>query len=186
MFNNEKLQHFSIRKLTIGVASVLIGISFLTGTNATKVRADTVNGSQTTGEVKQDADLNQAQQDNKPTQVVKKTASQTDVNKVDVSTNAETSNTDTQKQAVQPTTATLNQVKQDETSAQTNVSKTDTVTQANNASRTDKTPLEIQPKSNADTKVVAKQTAINTLNTTDKHTASIKALADNKTETSNW
>ena len=88
MFNNEKLQHFSIRKLTIGVASVLIGISFLTGTNDTKVCADTVNVSQTTGEVKQDADSNQAQQDNKPTQVVKKTASQTDVNKVDVSTNA--------------------------------------------------------------------------------------------------
>lgn len=41
-FNNE-LQHFSIRKLTIGAASVLIGISFLAGNKANTVKADTVN-----------------------------------------------------------------------------------------------------------------------------------------------
>ena len=41
-FNNE-LQHFSIRKLTVGAASVLIGISFLAGNKANTVKADTVN-----------------------------------------------------------------------------------------------------------------------------------------------
>lgn len=41
-FNNE-LQHFSIRKLTVGAASVLIGISFLAGNKANTVKADTIN-----------------------------------------------------------------------------------------------------------------------------------------------
>lgn len=43
MFNNEKLQHFSIRKLTIGAASVLIGVSFSMMANSNEVRADTIN-----------------------------------------------------------------------------------------------------------------------------------------------
>lgn len=43
MFNNEKLQHFSIRKLTIGAASVLIGVSFSMMANSHEVRADTIN-----------------------------------------------------------------------------------------------------------------------------------------------
>ena len=43
-FNNE-LQHFSIRKLSVGAASVLIGISFLAGNKANTVKADTVNDS---------------------------------------------------------------------------------------------------------------------------------------------
>ena len=42
MFSSEKLQHFSIRKLTIGAASVLIGVSFLMNTNNREVHADTI------------------------------------------------------------------------------------------------------------------------------------------------
>lgn len=38
-------QHFSIRKLTVGAASVLIGISFLATTNTNQVHADTLNDS---------------------------------------------------------------------------------------------------------------------------------------------
>lgn len=38
-------QHFSIRKLTVGVASVLIGISFLATANTNEVHADTLNDS---------------------------------------------------------------------------------------------------------------------------------------------
>lgn len=41
-FDNE-LQHFSIRKLTVGAASVLIGISFLAGAKTSTVHADTVD-----------------------------------------------------------------------------------------------------------------------------------------------
>lgn len=40
MFSKERVQRFSIRKLTIGVASVLIGISFMTKMNTNKVYAD--------------------------------------------------------------------------------------------------------------------------------------------------
>lgn len=42
----EKLQHYSIRKLSVGAASVLIGLSFLGLGHATQVKADTVSGSQ--------------------------------------------------------------------------------------------------------------------------------------------
>lgn len=43
----EKMQHFSIRKLSIGAASVLIGISFL-GVKASTVKADSLqNASET-------------------------------------------------------------------------------------------------------------------------------------------
>ena len=43
MFNREKLQKFSIRKLTVGTASVLIGVLFLTSWNTNKVYADSGN-----------------------------------------------------------------------------------------------------------------------------------------------
>ena len=48
MFNKEQLQRFSIRKLTVGTASVLIGVLFLTSWNANKVYAD--SGNVTNGE----------------------------------------------------------------------------------------------------------------------------------------
>lgn len=38
---NEEVRHFSLRKLSVGLASVLIGISFVSGNNHT-VKADTV------------------------------------------------------------------------------------------------------------------------------------------------
>lgn len=48
MFNKEKLQRYSIRKLTVGAASVLVGISFMSlGTQ--KVNAATT-GDDTTPE----------------------------------------------------------------------------------------------------------------------------------------
>lgn len=40
MFNKEQLQKFSIRKLTVGAASVLIGVSLMTEMNNNKVYAD--------------------------------------------------------------------------------------------------------------------------------------------------
>lgn len=42
----EKLQHYSIRKLSVGAASVLIGLSFVGLGHATQVKADTVSSSQ--------------------------------------------------------------------------------------------------------------------------------------------
>ena len=43
MFNKEQLQRFSIRKLTVGAASVLIGVLFLTSWNTNTVYADSIN-----------------------------------------------------------------------------------------------------------------------------------------------
>lgn len=43
MFNEKQLQRFSIRKLTVGTASVLIGVSILTSWNINKVYADSRN-----------------------------------------------------------------------------------------------------------------------------------------------
>ena len=48
MLNKEQLQRFSIRKLTVGTASVLIGVSILTSWNTNKVYAD--SGNVTNGE----------------------------------------------------------------------------------------------------------------------------------------
>ena len=54
----QKNEHFSIRKLTVGAASVLIGISFL-GFNAHTVSADTTdNGSQANEDVVKASDVN--------------------------------------------------------------------------------------------------------------------------------
>ena len=53
----QKTEHFSIRKLTVGAASVLIGISFL-GFNAHTVSADTNNnGSQANENVAKDSNV---------------------------------------------------------------------------------------------------------------------------------
>lgn len=43
MFDNEN-RHYSLRKLSVGLASVLIGISFASSMNSNSVKADTVNG----------------------------------------------------------------------------------------------------------------------------------------------
>ena len=43
MFKDEN-RHYSLRKLSVGLASVLIGISFAS-TTGSSVKADTVNGS---------------------------------------------------------------------------------------------------------------------------------------------
>lgn len=42
----EKLQRYSIRKLSVGAASVLIGIGFAGYNNSTQVKADTINNEQ--------------------------------------------------------------------------------------------------------------------------------------------
>ena len=41
---NETNRHYSLRKLSVGLASVLIGISFASGMNSNSVKADTVKG----------------------------------------------------------------------------------------------------------------------------------------------
>ena len=43
MFKDEN-RHYSLRKLSVGLASVLIGISFASSMNSSSVKADTVNG----------------------------------------------------------------------------------------------------------------------------------------------
>ena len=43
MFKDEN-RHYSLRKLSVGLASVLIGISFASNMNSSNVKADTVNG----------------------------------------------------------------------------------------------------------------------------------------------
>ena len=43
MFKDEN-RHYSLRKLSVGLASVLIGISFANSMNGSSVKADTVNG----------------------------------------------------------------------------------------------------------------------------------------------
>ena len=43
MFKDEN-RHYSLRKLSVGLASVLIGISFASSMNSNSVKADTVNG----------------------------------------------------------------------------------------------------------------------------------------------
>lgn len=44
----EKIQHYSIRKLSVGAASVLIGLSFMGAHQSTEVKADTVQNSSIT------------------------------------------------------------------------------------------------------------------------------------------
>ena len=41
MFKDEN-RHYSLRKLSVGLASVLIGISFASSMNSSSVKADTV------------------------------------------------------------------------------------------------------------------------------------------------
>ena len=43
MFKDEN-RHYSLHKLSVGLASVLIGISFASSMNSSSVTADTVNG----------------------------------------------------------------------------------------------------------------------------------------------
>lgn len=46
MFNKKQVQRFSIRKLTVGAASVLIGVAFLSMSNTNEVKADALANAQ--------------------------------------------------------------------------------------------------------------------------------------------
>ena len=56
----EKLQHYSIRKLSVGAASVLIGLSFVGLGRSTQVKADTVNDPAVT-QTKENAEITSGQ-----------------------------------------------------------------------------------------------------------------------------
>ena len=56
----EKLQHYSIRKLSVGAASVLIGLSFVGMGHSTQVKADTVNDPAVT-QTKENAEITSGQ-----------------------------------------------------------------------------------------------------------------------------
>lgn len=51
MFKDEN-RHYSLRKLSIGLASVLIGISFASSMNGNSVKADTVSAQNSVAETK--------------------------------------------------------------------------------------------------------------------------------------
>lgn len=55
--NESKKDRFSIRKLTIGAASVLVGLSFV-GLSSQTAKADTVNSDEKTAEISRKADDN--------------------------------------------------------------------------------------------------------------------------------
>lgn len=77
----EKLQHYSIRKLSVGAASVLIGLSFV-GMGSNQVKADTLSQSESQTQEQQvtDKSINQStENENKSSQVqVEQTDTKTD------------------------------------------------------------------------------------------------------------
>lgn len=132
MFNKKSIKRFSIRKLSIGAASVLIGVTFLNGKN--EVKADQVKPNQDDNQVaeatsdpnKQDAKLDTA-----------------NVKKIVVQKNAEASNSEkevTAENSDQKSTAANADpaIKQEKTEeAKANAPKKETVTEANKQNNAD-------------------------------------------------
>lgn len=71
----DKIQRFSIRKLSVGAASVLIGVGFIGMSNSIKVEAATQNGQPEIEQVKVNTDAQQGVSSNTTTnnQVVAQT-----------------------------------------------------------------------------------------------------------------
>lgn len=101
MLESDNKQRFSLRKLSIGLASVLIGISFF-GANQT-VKADTVDSTEQSAQVAQNADKSVQNNADAQTQqnTSKELAKQTDVHTQQNASNElakQTENANAQKQ----------------------------------------------------------------------------------------
>ena len=183
MFNKEKLQRFSIRKLTVGAASVLIGVLFLTSWNTNKVYAD--SGNVTSGE--------SIAQNNNP-QEGNPAVNKDNVQIVDNgSTNGSTEvneSSDSNRSNVIKSDATNRDNVRDKTTINDNSRTTEPTGQANNkkvvsdANRAKSTANDAQTKPAQQT---AKSDAANSntlvVQRTKKLTVNAKLLADSKAQT---
>lgn len=170
MFSSEKLQHFSIRKLTVGAASVLIGVSFLMNTNNREVHADTINETaQNNQAVNNSADTTQKAE---PAKVVQEVPTQGFAKTNNANFQAEMTADQTKKVNQDPTTksADLIQNADAETKIVESVSNNKINTQSSNVQNTD---LSKQT-----------QTAAESTSSTDKK-AETPRLAENKIQTTN-
>ena len=73
----ENKEKFGLRKLSVGLASVMLGVVAVNGVKNTTVHADTVNDD-TQGETVQSNTNTKADESEKPAQVVKEVAPQVD------------------------------------------------------------------------------------------------------------
>ena len=80
----ENKEKFGLRKLSVGLASVMLGVVAVNGVKNTTVHADTVNADMQ-GEAVQSNTNTKADESEKPAQVVKEVAPQVD-NKADTET----------------------------------------------------------------------------------------------------
>ena len=185
MFNREKLQRFSIRKLTVGTASVLIGVLFLTSWNTNKVYAD--SGNVTSGE---SIAKNNNPQEGNPA-VNKDNVQIVDNGSTNGSTEVNESS-DSNRSNVIKSDATNRDNVRDKTTINDNSRTTEPTGQANNkkvvsdANRAKSTANDAQTKSAQQT---AKSDAANSntlvVQQTKKLTGNVKlnALTDNKAQT---
>ena len=178
MFSKEQLQRFSIRKLTVGTASVLIGVLFLTSWNTNNVYADSRNV--TSGE---SIAKNNNPQEGNPA-VNKDNVQIVDNGSTNGSTEVNESS-DSNRSNVIKSDATNRDNVRDKTTINDNSRTTEPTGQANNkkvvsdANRAKSTANDAQTKS-------AQQTAnSNTLvvQRTKKLTGNAKLLADSKAQT---
>ena len=170
MFNSERLQHFSIRKLTVGAASVLIGVSFLMNTNNREVHADTINETtQTNQAVNNSADTTKKAE---PAEVAQAIPTQDSAKAKNTNSQAEMSADQTKKVNQDTTTksADLIQNADAETKIVESVSNNKINNQSSNVQNTD---LSKQT-----------QTAAESTSSTDKK-AETPRLAENKIQTTN-
>ena len=182
MFNKEKLQRFSIRKLTVGTASVLIGVLFLTSWNTNKVYAD--SGNVTNGE---SIAKNNNPQEGNP--AVKDNAQLVDNDSTNGSTEVNESS-DSNRSNVIKSDATNRDNVRDKTTINDNSRTTEPTGQANNkkvvsdANRAKSTANDAQTKSAQQT---AKPDATTSnrlvVQQTKKLTVNAKLLADSKAQT---
>lgn len=170
MFNSERLQHFSIRKLTVGAASVLIGVSFLMNTNNREVHADTINETtQNNQAVNNSADTIQKAE---PAKVVQEVPTQDSAKAKNTNSQAEMSADQTKKISRDTTTNSANLTQNADT--ETKITESTSNNKINNqSSNVQNTDLSKQ------TQTVAESTS-----STDKRTETPR-LAENKIQTTN-
>ena len=178
MFNREKLQRFSIRKLTVGTASVLIGVLFLTSWNTNKVYAD--SGNVTNGE--------SIAKNNNPQEGNPAVNDNTQI--VDNGSTKVSNISDSKSSKVIKSDATKSDIVRDKTTIDDNSRTTEPTGQANNkkvvsdANRAKSTANDAQTKPAQQT---AKSDAANSntlvVQRTKKLTVNAKLLADSKAQT---
>ena len=185
-------QHFSIRKLTVGAASVLIGISFLATANINEVHADTLNESaqtqQTENKQTDDSATAKAVQAT-PVQTAKKDGAVTEdpasePTKVAENVSKPTENSDVNEKAV----ASSSNTETDNANTQSSDKQNDNSTQS--AQDLDKSTLPTTQFKNAEAEST-KTTVLNTKTVTEDASAletkeiNPQSLAESKIEESN-